>query len=171
MSWPEHDPRPIPVRPEACAWDQRPDEDTDAFLAFSAWLTHSSENPYPHTATTRRWAAQHRWRGRRAAYAQSLAASSARAAHETAAARGAKHAALLEDIRELAHEAVLRLDAKDLSPRDALAWAKVAIDLERLRAGEPGAITREDYGGSALEDLEDLDRALEQIERGRKRNG
>jgi hypothetical protein len=159
-------PPPLPrPAPEACAWDQREDEDTDAFLAFGDWLTWDGREPYPWTARTRRWAAQYRWRGRRAAYAPTLSAASA--AHEKAEEIGARHAVALADAFALAHEALLTIDAKALAkrPRDVLAFLTEVAAFERLRAGEPGAIVRADLGRVSDDALDDLDKALEEIER------
>ncbi len=167
MSWPEHDPAPVPARPQACAWDQRPDEDTDAFLAFSAWLTYTGPGAYPHTSATRRWSAQHRWRSRRASYAQSLAATASRAAHEAVAEQGARHALALRELFDDALEDYLGATGK-LAKKDAAKLLLEVAAMERLRAGEPGAIVREDFGGASTEDLDDLERALEQVERARK---
>lgn len=140
-------------------WDQLPGESSEDFGRFAAWL-HDPKAAAP-VGLSARW----RWRARRDAYRYHLHRERTLAAVEEAHAQGQAHAQVLDSLLDWAMESMSarRADGEILSPREIAAAGKMAIDLQRLRAGEPGAIVRTDLSGASDESLATALAALEAL--------
>lgn len=152
-------------------WDKLPAEDQDAFALFQRYLHGSIGN-------VTRWAreakapqapalaARYRWRARREALQVHLAREAADAAEDEARRLGREHARVLAQAREWAEDSILAARAKGetLDPREAAALLKLAIDGERLQAGQATSRVGVDLSKASDEDLAALEAALDRVE-------
>ena len=135
---------PPEERPIAPAWDRLPGEPEGAYEDFCRWIDQDASVDAWAASTgrslsgTRAKAARGRWGARRAAYRAHLRRCALAAAEDEAGEIGREHARALRALRELATAAILdRLaSGKSVNLKDATAALKLAIDGERMIAGQ-----------------------------------
>lgn len=111
-------------------------------------------------------AARWRWRARREAYVVHLAREAQEAAEDEARRLGREHAQVLAQAREWALDSILAARAKGetLDAREVAQLLKVALDGERLQAGQVTSRTGLDLTKVPEADLAALEAALDRVE-------
>ena len=154
-------------------WERIRSEPDYAWSLFSRFVTSQHptiasfareirEESYQTIATL---AARWRWRARRAALDEHLHAARIAGATTEAHAQGQAHARATSAALEWATESILaaRSRGEELAPRDAIAYIRTAVDLQRVAAGEATQRTSVDLSGATDEQLDALRRAYDEV--------
>lgn len=160
-------------RASRAAWDRIPGEPDSAFEAFSGYLSHPSSKVSDYIrarslpASTQGLASRWSWKARRGAYEAVLRAEALQAAREAARGHGEAHAEALATLRTIAMDSLLDLAARGqkMNFREAMAAIKLAVEGERLAAGEDTSRVGVDLSASSPEDLAVVARILEAAEK------
>lgn len=167
----EPDDEIVPGPETPAVWERRPDESDQAWSLFSRWVLSDAPTiaafaracPEVSAPTLHALAARGRWRARRAALEAHLHAARVQGAVAEARAQGEAHARATSAALDWATTSILEAQARGvaLSPRDAIAYLKTAIELQRLAAGEATSRSSVDLSGATDEQLAAMRAALE----------
>ncbi len=154
-------------------WEQQPGEPDEAYQAFAAYLTEVeaglrsfARSSGLREGTVVAWSAAYRWRARRASYQRHLADVRTRAAEETAAEMGRRHALVLGELFDWTLESIeaARAAGAVLKPAEIERIARTVIEQERLARGEATAIVR-DLSAVPEDVLERWNDVLDEVEK------
>lgn len=128
-------------------WELQPGEPTEAHALFerfacTTWSARTfAEAQGEAPARVAALSSRYRWLARREALNLALTRSRVSGAIETAKEQGAEHARATAIALDWGIDSMIARRAKGeiLEPREALAFVKLAIELQRLAAGEPTA--------------------------------
>jgi hypothetical protein len=149
-------------------WDRSEGEPDHAFEVFTEWL-HSGASVSAWARDTHRNAQsmlalswRYSWQARRRAYTYHIHGITVAAAEQEAAEIGREHARAARLAREVATRTLEAATAagKIVSIRDAAALMKLAVDLERLMAGDPTIRVGVTSDGRTMDQLREEARAL-----------
>ena len=145
-------------------WEQQPGEPDDAFALFErfacvSWgvkeFAEAQGEPQSRVAS---WSWRYRWIARREAYTQTLTRSRVAGAIDAARAQGAEHVRATTLALEWSIESMIARKAKGeiLKPSEIATFTKMAIELQRLAAGEPTSRIAADLSHLSDERIDEL---------------